>query len=107
MAEEPASPAPESEERFPDLEPLAQVHGTYIVAQAEDGFYLIDQHAAHERIYYERFPAEMRREEPKGQPLLMPFRWSARRGMRKGCRPGSPSFEKWAGSWSPSAEARS
>lgn len=72
VAEEPASPAPE-EERFPDLEPLAQVHGTYIVAQAEDGFYLIDQHAAHERIYYEKVSEEMRREEATGQPLLMPI----------------------------------
>src|SRR5690606_38948050 len=72
VAEEPASPAPE-EERFPDLEPLAQVHGTYIVAQAEDGFYLIDQHAGHERIYYEKVSEEMRREEPTGQPLLMPI----------------------------------
>ncbi len=70
---EASAPAPETEERFPELHPLAQVHGTYIVAQAEDGFYLIDQHAAHERIYYERFSAEMGREEPKRQPLLMPI----------------------------------
>jgi DNA mismatch repair protein MutL len=76
FAEESASSAAEAaekEERFPDLQPLAQVHGTYIVAQAEDGFYLIDQHAAHERIYYERVSAEMRKEETKGQPLLMPI----------------------------------
>ena len=67
-----APPPPEPKERFPELQPLAQVHGTYIVAQAEDGFYLIDQHAAHERIYYEKFLAEMSTEEPKGQSLLMP-----------------------------------
>lgn len=67
------APVQEREERFPELLPLAQVHGTYIVAQAEDGFYLIDQHAAHERIYYEQFLAEMRKEEPNGQPLLMPI----------------------------------
>jgi DNA mismatch repair protein MutL len=37
------------------LEPIGQIHGTYIVAQSEDGFYLIDQHAAMERINFEKF----------------------------------------------------
>ncbi|MEG0381411.1 MAG: DNA mismatch repair endonuclease MutL, partial [Kurthia sp.] len=40
---------------FPQLEIVGQIHGTYIVAQMEDGFYLIDQHAAQERIKYEYF----------------------------------------------------
>ncbi|HBI99853.1 MAG TPA: DNA mismatch repair endonuclease MutL, partial [Lysinibacillus sp.] len=40
-------------EPFPELEVVGQIHGTYIVAQMEDGFYLIDQHAAQERIKYE------------------------------------------------------
>jgi len=65
----------ESEEksRFPMMEPLTQVHGTYIVAQSEDGFYLIDQHAAHERIYYERFLRRMKETDPEQQPLLVPM----------------------------------
>lgn len=42
-------------EHFPDVEIVGQIHGTYIVAQMEDGFYLIDQHAAQERIKYEYF----------------------------------------------------
>ena len=42
-------------EAFPDVEIVGQIHGTYIVAQMEDGFYLIDQHAAQERIKYEYF----------------------------------------------------
>ena len=38
---------------FPDLHVVGQIHGTYIVAQSDDGFYLIDQHAAQERVKYE------------------------------------------------------
>ena len=44
-----------AKEPFPALEVVGQIHGTYIVAQMEDGFYLIDQHAAQERIKYEFF----------------------------------------------------
>ncbi|MDN4593843.1 DNA mismatch repair endonuclease MutL [Polycladomyces subterraneus] len=63
----------EAKSRFPMMEPLTQVHGTYIVAQAEDGFYLIDQHAAHERIYYERFLRRIKETDPEQQPLLVPM----------------------------------
>lgn len=58
---------------FPRLDPIGQMHGTYLVAQNEEGLFLIDQHAAHERInyeyYYERFgkPAEA------SQELLVPI----------------------------------
>ncbi|HZG55231.1 DNA mismatch repair endonuclease MutL [Paenibacillus sp.] len=50
-----ASDAAEEGPRFPQLYPIGQLHGTYIVAQNEDGLFLIDQHAAHERINYEAF----------------------------------------------------
>jgi len=43
---------------FPDLRVLGQLHDTYIVAEADDGLILIDQHAADERINYERLQAE-------------------------------------------------
>ena len=44
-----------SKEPFPELDIVGQIHGTYIVGQSADGFYLIDQHAAQERIKYEFF----------------------------------------------------
>lgn len=53
-AEEPDREA-EGAPRFPHLYPIGQLHGTYIVAQNEDGLFLVDQHAAHERINYEAF----------------------------------------------------
>lgn len=59
--------------QFPILTPLTQVHGTYIVAQAEDGFYLLDQHAAHERIYYEVFYRQLDQQQPDQQMLLLPL----------------------------------
>ncbi|HUX79008.1 MAG TPA: DNA mismatch repair endonuclease MutL [Alphaproteobacteria bacterium] len=48
----------------------AQLHGTYIVSQTEEGLVIVDQHAAHERLVYERLKAEMG--HVKRQPLLIP-----------------------------------
>ncbi|WP_025784973.1 DNA mismatch repair endonuclease MutL [Sporosarcina sp. D27] len=65
---------------FPRLLPVGQVHGTYIVAQNEDGFYMIDQHAAQERIKYEYFRTKIAEVDHKErQMLLMPliFHYSA------------------------------
>jgi DNA mismatch repair protein MutL len=58
---------------FPLGAARAQVHGTYIVAQTRDGLVVVDQHAAHERLVYERMKGEM---EAAGgvarQALLLP-----------------------------------
>ena len=64
---------PIEQPRFPQLEPIGQVHGTYIVAQNENGLYLIDQHAAHERIHYEEFYEKFGNPEPISQELLIPI----------------------------------
>ncbi len=64
---------PEPDHRLPVMTPLAQVHGTYIVAQTEDGFYLLDQHAAHERIYYEIYAKKLEGDHHKQYPLLVPI----------------------------------
>lgn len=46
---------PDSNVAFPELIPLGQIDNTYIVAGGDGGLYLVDQHAAHERILYEKF----------------------------------------------------
>ncbi|MDF2722920.1 MAG: mismatch repair protein [Paenibacillus sp.] len=58
---------------FPQLQPIGQMHGTYIVAQNESGLYLIDQHAAHERINYEYYYEKFGRPADASQTLLVPF----------------------------------
>lgn len=50
----------------------AQLHETYIVAQTRDGLVLVDQHAAHERLVYERMKKSMQGEGVKRQALLIP-----------------------------------
>lgn len=65
--EEPGLPA------FPELNYIGQHHGTYIIAQNDGGLYLIDQHAAHERINYEYFYEKFGRPEDASQELLLPI----------------------------------
>jgi DNA mismatch repair protein MutL len=50
----------------------AQVHETYIVAQTKDGLVIVDQHAAHERIVYERMKAAIEKSGVARQILLIP-----------------------------------
>jgi DNA mismatch repair protein MutL len=50
----------------------AQVHETYIVAQTRDGIVVVDQHAAHERLVYERMKVEMAQGGVARQALLLP-----------------------------------
>ncbi|SFF09253.1 DNA mismatch repair protein MutL [Paenibacillus catalpae] len=58
---------------FPELYWIGQLHGTYIVAQAEEGLYLIDQHAAHERINYEYYYQKFGNPQAASQQLLVPL----------------------------------
>jgi DNA mismatch repair protein MutL len=60
-------------ERLPMLRVLGQVRQTYIVAEGPDGLYLIDQHAAHERVLLEQLQAERATMALSAQTLLEPL----------------------------------
>jgi DNA mismatch repair protein MutL len=59
--------------RFPNLIYLGQLHGTYLLAESDDGLYLIDQHAAQERINYERLRVSIGDVAKDQQRLLVPI----------------------------------
>ncbi|MEH7382611.1 DNA mismatch repair endonuclease MutL [Bacillus sp. JJ1533] len=61
------------EERVPVMYPIGQMHGTYILAQNEKGLYIIDQHAAQERIKYEYFREKVGENISDLQELLLPI----------------------------------
>jgi DNA mismatch repair protein MutL len=73
---EPWQPQPSADVIDPVDYPLgaarAQVHETYIVAQTRDGIVVVDQHAAHERLVYERMKGEMESGGVTRQALLLP-----------------------------------
>ncbi|CCU58277.1 DNA mismatch repair protein MutL [Bacillus subtilis E1] len=60
-------------ERVPIMYPIGQMHGTYILAQNENGLYIIDQHAAQERIKYEYFREKVGEVEPEVQDMIVPL----------------------------------
>lgn len=61
-----------SEEIYPLGAAVAQIHGTYILAQSLQGMVLVDQHAAHERLTWEKLKAQMAESGIARQPLLIP-----------------------------------
>ncbi len=52
---------------------VAQLHGIYILSQSSEGLIVVDMHAAHERITYERMKRDYQQEGLKSQPLLVPL----------------------------------
>jgi DNA mismatch repair protein MutL len=69
----PAPPAPQTPAvSLPALRVLGQLSGSYIIAEGPDGLYLIDQHAAHERILFEEIKRQQSQQEVEVQGLLEP-----------------------------------
>ncbi|MGI8927023.1 MAG: DNA mismatch repair endonuclease MutL [Tepidiformaceae bacterium] len=69
-----SSPAPSQRELLPLLRVVGQMGATYVVAEGPDGIYLVDQHAAHERVLYDRLSAGLSEsKEGACQPLLEPI----------------------------------
>lgn len=58
---------------FDEMAILGTIFNTYIMATDDDSFYLIDQHAAHERIFYEKLVGEYENDEKLHQPILLPI----------------------------------
>ncbi len=67
---QPKTPAPFD---FDELKVTGSIFGTYITAVDENCFYLIDQHAAHERIFYEKLLKQFRDNEKHSQPIMLPI----------------------------------
>lgn len=65
--------AESSQKRFPELRYIGQMHGTYLFAEAKDGLYIIDQHAAQERCKYEYYRTEIGNVSSNQQRLLVPI----------------------------------
>jgi DNA mismatch repair protein MutL len=81
-SEQPSTPAPASARsstpaqaparELPPLRVIGQAATMFIIAEGPEGLYLIDQHAAHERILYEQMAADLARGQVPAQPLLEP-----------------------------------
>ena len=63
----------EESSSFPELEFFGQMHGTYLFAQGRDGLYIIDQHAAQERVKYEEYRERIGNVDQSQQQLLVPY----------------------------------
>ena len=57
---------------FAGMKPIGQFHETYLLVQAGDDLFIIDQHAAHERVFYEKLKGAFQNAHPEIQQLLFP-----------------------------------
>lgn len=73
IEENPISSKPEGIPKFGPLSVIGQLHLMYIIAESADEMFLIDQHAAHERIYFEKYLSEFNSRAVESQSLLVPI----------------------------------
>ncbi|QBP18741.1 DNA mismatch repair endonuclease MutL [Acetilactobacillus jinshanensis] len=72
-SESPSLLQTKSAERFPKLRYIGQMHGSYLLCEASDGLYIVDQHAAQERVNYEYFRQKIGQVSNDEQDLLVPI----------------------------------
>ncbi|MDH1901353.1 DNA mismatch repair endonuclease MutL [Comamonas aquatica] len=77
-AQPPAPDSPSADTTWPLGRAVAQIHGVYILAENAQGMVVVDMHAAHERIVYERLKEQLGNNQPiASQPLLIPATFAA------------------------------
>lgn len=64
---------PDKDNKLPELYPVGLVHGTYIICENEKGMYLIDQHAAQERINYEKYSYYLSHPKDNTTSMIVPI----------------------------------
>ncbi|MCX7096725.1 MAG: DNA mismatch repair endonuclease MutL [Methylococcales bacterium] len=67
-------PEPQAEESHPLGYAIAHLHATYILSETPNGIILVDAHAAHERVTYERLKKHYQKGNMPSQPLLLPIK---------------------------------
>jgi DNA mismatch repair protein MutL len=72
IQEEKSTKETAKEPKFPALRIIGQFHSTYILAETSEDFYIIDQHAAHEKILFEKYTKSIKQGEVTAQILLTP-----------------------------------
>lgn len=89
-----AGESPSLREELLELAPLGQWRQKYIIAQGPRGLYLIDQHAAHERVYFEAF-RHASADATASQPLLIPYAYHVPPGLWAAWREQGDGLRQW------------